>query len=144
MGSAKDAKRMNPTINEAWQTQLPPAAARLTAVSARSEGEPVRSHPSLFQINTRVLLTSLSRERGRPATLDDMPDELMDRIAENGFDVVWFLGVWQTGSAGQKICLGMTEILRTSELVVSIWTCPRGATTCSKSIEKLGGYDAQA
>ena len=99
---------MSPTINEA-RTQRHPCAARLIAVSGRSEGEPVRTHPSLFQINTRVLLTSLSRERGRPVTLDDVPDELIDRIAENGFDVVWLLGVWQTGSAGQKISLDNPE-----------------------------------
>ncbi len=31
-------------------------------------------YPSLYQINTRVRLTELSRALGRPATLDDIPD----------------------------------------------------------------------
>ena len=31
-------------------------------------------YPSLYQINTRVWLTELSRKLGRPATLDDIPD----------------------------------------------------------------------
>jgi hypothetical protein len=31
-------------------------------------------NPSLYQVNTRVWLTQLSRELGRPATLDDVPD----------------------------------------------------------------------
>ena len=40
---------------------------------------PARTYPSLYQINTRVLLTTLSRELGRPATLDDVPDAELDR-----------------------------------------------------------------
>jgi hypothetical protein len=60
-------------------------------------------YPSLYQINTRVLLTQLSRKLGRPANLDDIPDSELDVIAKKGFDWIWFLSVWQTGLAGQKI-----------------------------------------
>jgi glycosidase len=60
-------------------------------------------YPSLFQINTRVWLTELSRELRRPATLDDIPNADLDRLAEMGFDWVWFLSVWQTGLAGQRV-----------------------------------------
>jgi hypothetical protein len=59
-------------------------------------------HPSLFQINTRVWLTELSRTIGRPAMLDDIPDAELDRFAKAGFDWVWFLSVWQTGAAGRE------------------------------------------
>ena len=45
-------------------------------------------HPSLYQVNTRVWLTELSRTLRRPATLDDVPDAELDRIAEMGFDWV--------------------------------------------------------
>ena len=58
--------------------------------------------PSLYQINTRVWLTELSRALGRPATLDDIPDAELDRLAEMGFDWIWFLSVWQTGPAAQR------------------------------------------
>jgi glycosidase len=60
-------------------------------------------YPSLYQINTRVWLTELSRTLGRIATLDDIPDAELDRLAELGFDWVWFLSVWQTGLAAQAI-----------------------------------------
>ena len=60
-------------------------------------------HPSLYQINTRVWLTSLSETLGRPAQLDDIPDAELDRLAALGFDWVWFLSVWQTGPAAQAI-----------------------------------------
>jgi hypothetical protein len=60
-------------------------------------------YPSLYQINTRIWLTELSRRSGRPATLDDVPDAELDRLAALGFDWVWFLSVWQTGKAGQRV-----------------------------------------
>jgi len=56
-------------------------------------------YPSLYQINSRVWLTELSHTLGRPATLDDIPDTELNRIAEMGFDRVWFLSIWQTGLA---------------------------------------------
>jgi len=60
-------------------------------------------YASLYQINTRVWLTELSRALGKRATLDDIPDAELDRLAEVGFDWVWFLSVWQTGPAAQAI-----------------------------------------
>jgi hypothetical protein len=60
-------------------------------------------YPSLYQINTRVWLTDLSRKLGRPATLDDIPDAELDRLAAIGFDWVWLLSIWQTGPTAQKV-----------------------------------------
>jgi hypothetical protein len=61
------------------------------------------NYPLLYQINTRVWLTELTRALGRPATLDDIPDAELGRLAELGFDWVWFLSVWQTGPAAQQV-----------------------------------------
>jgi Alpha amylase, catalytic domain len=60
-------------------------------------------YPSLYQVNTRVWLTELSRPLGRPAKLDDIPDSELARIASMGFDWVWFLSLWRTGPAGQRV-----------------------------------------
>jgi len=60
-------------------------------------------YPALYQINTRVWLTELSRSLGRRATLDDIPDAELDRIAERRFEWIWLLSVWQTGAAAQRI-----------------------------------------
>jgi hypothetical protein len=60
-------------------------------------------YPLLYQINTRVWLTELSQALGRPATLDDIPDGELDHLAAMGIEWVWFLSVWQTGLAGQRI-----------------------------------------
>jgi glycosidase len=60
-------------------------------------------YPSLYQINTRVHLTELSRRLGRSATLDDFPDSELDELARQGFDWVWLLSVWQTGDAARTV-----------------------------------------
>jgi glycosidase len=64
---------------------------------------PTPRYPALFQVNTRVRLTELSAALGRKATLDDIPDAELDRLAGMGFDWVWFLSVWQTGPAAQAV-----------------------------------------
>src|SRR5512132_486365 len=69
------------------------------------------SYPSLYQINTRVWLGERSRRLGRRATLQDIPDQLLDEIVARGFDYVWFLGVWQTGPAGRAVSLAHLEWL---------------------------------
>jgi len=63
-------------------------------------------HPLLYQINTRVLLGELGRALGRAATLDDLPDTLLDQAAARGFQWLWPLGVWRTGAAAVAISRG--------------------------------------
>jgi glycosidase len=60
-------------------------------------------YPLLYQINIRVWLTELSRQLGRRATLDDIPDGELDRLAELGFDWIWLLSVWQTGPQARQV-----------------------------------------
>jgi len=67
-------------------------------------------HPSLYQLNTRILLNELAYRIGRAATLDDVPDALLDEIAGKGFDWVWFLGVWQTGEAARQVSRTNTKL----------------------------------
>ena len=71
--------------------------------------------PALYQINTRVWLTELSRPLGRPATLDDIPDAELDRVAGMGFDWIWLLSVWRTGPAGQRVSRANPEWRREFE-----------------------------
>ena len=60
-------------------------------------------YPLLYQINTRVWLTELSRQLAHPATLDDIPDDELDRLAQMGFDWIWLLSVWQTGPLARQV-----------------------------------------
>ena len=59
--------------------------------------------PTLYQVNIRVTLTTLSKQLGRNATLDDISDELLDDWASKGFDWIWLLSVWQVGPKGIAI-----------------------------------------
>jgi glycosidase len=59
--------------------------------------------PTLYELNTRVRLSELARTLGRHATLDDVTDAELDALAASGFDIVWLMGVWQTGEAGRAI-----------------------------------------
>ena len=72
-------------------------------------------HPLLYQVNTRVWMTALSRTLGRAATLDDVPDAGLDRLAELGFDWVWLLSVWRTGPEGRRISRSNPEWRREFE-----------------------------
>ncbi|MBX3437115.1 MAG: hypothetical protein KF861_06470 [Planctomycetaceae bacterium] len=71
--------------------------------------------PSLYQINTRVWLTERSRTLQRRATLDDIPDAELDRLAACGFDWIWLLSVWQTGPEAQQVSRSNPEWRREFE-----------------------------
>jgi Alpha amylase, catalytic domain len=68
-------------------------------------------YPSLFQVNTRIYLAELSTALGRQATLDDITDAELDTLAADGFDLIWFLGVWQTGKAARQVSKSNPEWL---------------------------------
>lgn len=63
---------------------------------------PVPQFPSLFEINTRVWLRELSALTGSHMGLADVPDGELDALAALGFDWVWLLSVWETGTAGRR------------------------------------------
>ncbi|MCD2448823.1 alpha-amylase [Methylicorpusculum oleiharenae] len=63
----------------------------------------VSHYPSLYQINTRVRHRKFCRDRGGAAGIGDWPDSEWQGIAEQGFDWLWLLGVWQTGQAGAQV-----------------------------------------
>src|ERR1700761_1608849 len=60
-------------------------------------------YPALLEINTRAWLRRLSQEAGRPITLANVDDAILDDIARRGFDWVWLLSVWRTGAAGRAV-----------------------------------------
>jgi len=59
--------------------------------------------PTLFEINTRVYLNELGKNLNKQASLEDIPDSLLLDLSNKGFDFVWFLGVWQIGTAGKNV-----------------------------------------
>lgn len=66
-------------------------------------------YPALYEWNARILIEETSRALGREATLDDVPDALIERLSSLGFDWVWMLGIWTTGPAGRAVSRGRAE-----------------------------------
>jgi len=62
-------------------------------------------HPVIYEINTWVWLTEVSRRYKKPVTLATVPNKEWDAIASFGFDVVWFMGVWERSPAGIEISM---------------------------------------
>jgi glycosidase len=55
--------------------------------------------PRVYEINTRVWLAELASRAGRALTLADVPESELAVVAARGFDAVWLMGVWTSGSA---------------------------------------------
>lgn len=68
-----------------------------------STARPPSSHPTLYEIFTRIWLGDLSRAAGSPVTLATVPDAALDRLAELGFDYVYLMGVWTLGEEGPRL-----------------------------------------
>src|SRR5438067_1205203 len=68
-------------------------------------------YPSLYQLPARTWLEELGRGSGRCATLDQVPSSMLDKLAEQGFQWLWLMGVWQTGEAGRRISRSNQEEL---------------------------------
>lgn len=69
-------------------------------------------YPILYQVNTRVWLKQLSLSLGKPATLADIPDRVLDDWQDKGFDWIYLLGVWQTGTASVAVSRSHPEWCR--------------------------------
>ncbi|MBN1834986.1 MAG: alpha-amylase, partial [Spirochaetales bacterium] len=54
--------------------------------------------------NAYVWLDQLSRQFQRPiTTLDQVPDEELDRLARAGFTALWLIGLWERSQASRRI-----------------------------------------
>lgn len=62
-----------------------------------------RDHRRLYEIDTRAWLAELSVRHGRPIRLGDVTETDLAPIIELGFDLVWLMGVWKTGTAGRRL-----------------------------------------
>jgi glycosidase len=102
-------------------------------------------NPRLYQLNPKLFLSSV----GRSATLDDIPDSLLESLQAKGFDWVWLLGVWSVGQTGAKIarqpsewrreCLSVLPDLTDDDIVGSPFA------VCSYTVDdSLGGNAALA
>ena len=62
-------------------------------------------YPLIYEINTCVWLTELSRKYRRQITLADIPAAEWDALAQLGMDAVWLMGVWERSPAGRAVAM---------------------------------------
>jgi Alpha amylase, catalytic domain len=60
-------------------------------------------YPVVYEINTWVWLSELSRQYEKRINLSSIPPAEWDAIAAYGFDAVWLMGVWERSLAGIAI-----------------------------------------
>jgi hypothetical protein len=67
--------------------------------------------PVIYEINTWVWLSELSRKQGAAVSLATVPDEEWAALADLGIDAVWLMGVWERSPAGIRIAMGNEGLL---------------------------------
>ncbi len=65
--------------------------------------EPLPRNPSLYEINCRVWLQTLSCQVGHRISLAQVPQEEWVRLRDLGMDIVWLMGVWLPSPQGIRI-----------------------------------------
>src|SRR5690606_4168637 len=82
-------------------THLPAHELSEAAYSADSDWMP---RVVMVAKNAFVWLEQLSRRHGRPIErIDQVPDEELASLAEQGFDTLWLVGIWQRSEASRTI-----------------------------------------
>ena len=61
------------------------------------------ANPVVYEVNTAVWLTSLSRAAGRRLTLAEVAASDWDAVTPAGVDAVWLMGVWERSPAGLAV-----------------------------------------
>src|ERR1700746_3127795 len=61
------------------------------------------ANPVIYEVNTAVWLTSLSRAAGRRLTLAEVAGSDWETVTPAGVDAVWLMGVWQRSPAGLAV-----------------------------------------
>jgi hypothetical protein len=59
--------------------------------------------PVIYEVNTAIWLSDLSRAAGRRVTLADVPASAWDEVTPGGIDAVWLMGVWERSPAGLEL-----------------------------------------
>jgi hypothetical protein len=77
------------------------------------------SRPTIYEINTAVWLSELSRQLGLRVDLSGVPAGEWDRLGALRVDAVWLMGVWQRSPAGLQIALRDTELVSTFHSVLA-------------------------
>lgn len=93
----------------------------------------------------RCLLCELGAATGAavgiPARLDQVPQAWFDAVARDGYDIVYMLGVWQTGAAG--VTASKSKLAGSGTPAWAVCSSPFAITSYTVH-DEYGGDDALA
>ncbi|MFQ3662620.1 MAG: alpha-amylase family glycosyl hydrolase, partial [Chloroflexaceae bacterium] len=69
------------------------------------------TRPVIYEINTWVWLSELSRRHAQPVTLANVPESVWDALGGWNIDAVWLMGVWERSPEGRRIALGNERLM---------------------------------
>lgn len=69
-------------------------------------------HPIIYEINTWIWLSELSKKYKRKIDLATVPEEEWNSIASWGFDTVWFMGVWERSAASTEVSMHNQALIK--------------------------------
>ncbi len=69
-------------------------------------------YPLIYEINTALWLSELSRKHHQQITLGNIPAAEWDAVASLGMDAVWLMGVWERSPAGRAVAMKNESLLQ--------------------------------
>ena len=105
----------------------------------------MRRHPLLLELSAWPWLERLSHEERRVVTLATVPGKQWDRIADDGFDVLFLMGVWRRSAIGRAIARADPGLVAEYDRILPGWTeadVP-GSPYCIQAYEpdeRMGGW----
>ena len=105
----------------------------------------MRRHPHLYEISAWPWLERLSRRENRTITLDNVPGQEWDAIANAGFDCVYLMGVWKRSAIGRLMARTDPSLIDEYDRTLPGWTMADvpGSPYCIQAYEpdaRMGGW----
>ena len=80
----------------------------------------LKTHPVVFEINTRVFLRRFDT-KGKRALLKDVPKAYWQSLAEKGVNGVWLMGIWKTCPSVIEKCCFEEGLLKSYDKSLKDW-----------------------
>ncbi len=106
-------------------------------------------NPLLLQLSVWPWLERLSQAGRRHVTLENVPAAEWDRIAREGFELVFLMGVWARSAIGRELARTDPSLVREYDRVLPGWTTDDvpGSPYCIQRYEpdaRMGGWSGLA
>jgi hypothetical protein len=106
-------------------------------------------NPFLLELSVWPWLERLSRSERRHVTLENVPPAEWDRIAREGFELVFLMGVWTRSGIGRDLARTDPSLTREYDRVLPGWTIDDvpGSPYCIQQYEpdaRMGGWSGLA